>query len=59
MDTEILRPRQVIECLKVSRATLDRWRAKGLFPPPIQLGPTAIGWRRSDVEAWLDSRPEA
>jgi Prophage CP4-57 regulatory protein (AlpA) len=27
------------------------------FPKPIQLSPRAIGWRRSELLAWLDARP--
>ena len=55
----ILRPREVIELVGVSRATLDRWRRSGAFPAALQLGEQAIGWRRSTVLEWLDSRPEA
>ncbi len=43
--------------LKKSRATLWRWVRAGLLPPPIQLGPNSVGWRRSTYEAWLNSRP--
>jgi predicted DNA-binding transcriptional regulator AlpA len=27
------------------------------FPAPVQLGKRSIGWYRSDLRAWLDSRP--
>jgi predicted DNA-binding transcriptional regulator AlpA len=27
------------------------------FPPPLELGPNRIGWRRSWIEEWLESRP--
>jgi prophage regulatory protein len=30
--------------------------AAGTFPKPIQLGPRAVGWRQSDIDAWLNSR---
>lgn len=32
---------------------------RGDFPKPRQLSDRAIGWRESDVLAWVASRPEA
>jgi len=32
---------------------------RGEFPAPVKLGARAVGWRRSDIEAWLESRPAA
>ncbi|WP_126241502.1 helix-turn-helix transcriptional regulator [Burkholderia gladioli] len=29
------------------------------FPKPIRLGESTVGWRESDVDAWLGSRPRA
>lgn len=29
------------------------------FPAPLELGPKARGWRESDIEEWLQSRPVA
>lgn len=29
------------------------------FPAPIRLGARAVGWRRSAIERWLDSRRAA
>jgi hypothetical protein len=26
------------------------------FPRPLELGPNSIGWRLSDIKAWLDRR---
>jgi len=31
----------------------------GEFPPPRQLSPRKVAWRRQDIEAWLASRPPA
>ena len=62
MQPEILRPRDVLTLLRVSKTTLWRLRRQAGFPQPIQLGPPGsrlFGWRRADVEEWLDSRPAA
>jgi len=29
------------------------------FPRPLQLGPNSVGWRLTDVRAWLDRRAAA
>ncbi len=39
--------------------TLDRIRKSGDFPLPVRLGPQRIGWRQSDLDAWIASRPLA
>lgn len=53
---KILRPKDVVQRLNVSRSTFSDWRAKGAFPPPIRLGAKAIGWQESAIQSWLDSR---
>ena len=52
----LLRRIEVIKRLGVSKSTLTRWVASGLFPPPVQIGPRAVGWYVHDVEAFLASR---
>jgi prophage regulatory protein len=52
-----LRLRVVIRVTGLSRSTLYRLIANGQFPRPVRLGPRAVAWRRSDVEAWSDARP--
>ena len=56
MDKAILRQRDVLDLLGVSRATLTNWRNAGTFPPHIQLGPRIVAWRRADIEEWIASR---
>jgi prophage regulatory protein len=40
----------------IGRSTLYAWVADGEFPRPVRLGARAVGWRESDVSAWLASR---
>ncbi len=42
----------------LSRATVYKYMALGLFPRQRHLGPGRIAWRASDVRAWINSRPE-
>ena len=55
----VLRIRDLVDAIGLSKARIYEMVAAGEFPRPIRLGPRAVGWRRSDVEAWLDSRPAA
>jgi len=38
------------------RSTIYRLIAQGRFPSFVQLSPRAVGWRKADVDAWLESR---
>lgn len=59
MVSKILRCNEVEEHIGVCKATLYRWIRKGSFPRPLKLGPRAVGWRREDIERWLNEREEA
>jgi prophage regulatory protein len=53
---DIIRARDIRAATGLHPATVWRLRARGLFPAPIRLGVQAIGWRRQDIDAWLDAR---
>ena len=57
--SQILRTSDLARLLRVSRTTIWRWAKTGHFPAPIKLGPGVTGWRASDVEAWIASRPDS
>ena len=59
MLTQILRRRQLEEQLGLSRSSIYKMIADGLFPKPIKLGPRAVGWRADEVENWLIAMQEA
>jgi predicted DNA-binding transcriptional regulator AlpA len=58
----IVRPKAAESLTGLSGVTIWRLRKKGDFPPLVRLTPTAagknaaIGWRRSDLMAWLRAR---
>ena len=54
----ILRQKDILALLGIGRATLSKWRNEGRFPEPKRLGPRLLGWRASDIEAWIDSQEE-
>ena len=62
MEPQILRTADVIAATGLSRTTLWRRVKAGDFPRPIRLGgpeSRAVGWRRSEIETWINNRPAA
>ncbi|WP_373371327.1 helix-turn-helix transcriptional regulator [Microvirga sesbaniae] len=47
---------EVRQLTGLSRTTTWRMVRKGRFPAPVKLTEHAIGWRQSDLDAWLASR---
>ncbi|OZB35360.1 MAG: AlpA family transcriptional regulator [Halothiobacillus sp. 15-55-196] len=55
MDS-ILRLHDVPRITGASRSSIYLWVSAGIFPQPVKLGVRAVGWRRSEVQQWLDDR---
>lgn len=56
MAERILRRPAVESMTGLSRSTIYAWMARGEFPQPVALGTRLVGWRESDIEAWLQAR---
>lgn len=54
----LLRLPAVLALVGVSKATLYRWAAVGLFPQPRALTPTrsTVAWSAAEVQAWIASK---
>ena len=52
----ILREKELVAELSISRSSIRRMIERGEFPEPISLGGRKIGWRRSDIEEWVATR---
>lgn len=52
----LLREREVLDTLGISRAVLRTWRQQEKFPQPVRLGARMIAWRAQDVQEWVDGR---
>lgn len=50
---------QVSAKTSLSRSSIYRMVAKGLFPKPRQVSESRVAWLLSDVEPWIAGRPEA
>ena len=51
-----IRAPEVARMLGISKASLYAWRKSGYFLPARSLGPSAIGWKLSEVERWIEGR---
>ena len=59
---KVIRIRDVARCVGLSIKTVRRLCRNGDFPQSIRLGglnARAVGWRVSEVESWIESRPAA
>ena len=57
MGDRLLRLREVKEATGMSRSHIYRLMQQGDFPRPVKIGPAAVRWRESEVDAWVESRP--
>ena len=55
----LLTRREVERICKTSRSSIYCWMRRGTFPLPLKLAAKTVRWRRSEVEAWLSTRPLA
>ena len=56
MEEQVLREREVLKIVGLSRSSLWRKERLGVFPPRRKLGVggRAIGWLLSEVRQWLE-----
>ncbi len=57
-EERILRLPNVVKLTGISRSRIYVYmdREADPFPRSIKLGPNMVGWRKSEIEAWLDAR---
>ena len=58
-EPKILRLPEVARLTGLSKGTIHRRYREGTFPRPLKLGVQSIGWRRKDIDDWLESLPRA
>lgn len=60
MSQETLMRRPAVEAATgLSRSSIYAAIARDDFPKPVQLGPQAVAWRQSEIQAWIASRQRA
>lgn len=58
-DEQVLDAEEVAKRLGCSKKTVLRLVASGEFPAPIKVTGNRTGWRKSDFENWVATRPPA
>jgi prophage regulatory protein len=56
---KILREREVKEITGLSRSVRALEVKAGRFPAPVKITEHRVGWRSTDISAWLSSRESA
>ncbi|SNB45418.1 AlpA family transcriptional regulator [Geobacter sp. DSM 9736] len=54
----LMNQRDLMEFMKISRATLWRMQKKADFPKPVMLMNGAKRWRREEINLWLDAKKQ-
>lgn len=52
----LLKLKDVIDMTSLSKASIYRQVNAGTFPMPIRLGPRAVAWIQSELEAWIEGK---
>lgn len=55
-NLKVIRTKDLLEQLNISRISLWRWSKEGKFPQPLKVNGRAFGYRVQDVEDWLDGQ---
>jgi len=50
----LLRLRQVLELVPISKSTLWNWTRQGKFPAPVRLSRRTTCWKLSDVQRFIE-----
>ena len=59
MNDRLLTRAEVEARCAIARTTIYRLMRCGEFPEPLKIGPRAVRWPASEIEAWLAERPRA
>lgn len=56
-QNRIIRRPEVERLTGLRKSAIYHLMSEGLFPRPVRLGRRAVGWRRSELSEWVESRP--
>lgn len=58
-DLQLIRPADLAQLISVHLSTIYRWEKNGKLPiEKIKIGPAAVGYRKVDVEEWLNEQTQ-
>lgn len=53
MSDRLLRLRDIIARVGMSKATIYRKIAQAEFPKPVSVGGQSVRWRESEIDGWM------
>ena len=59
MEKLLMTTEEVCQAVSLSRTSLWRLERRGEFPRRRQISAQRVGWIRSEILGWIESRPEA
>ena len=54
-DQELLKLKDVLRIIPISKATLYNGIKEGRYPKPVKIGVKAVAWRKQDIDEYLRS----
>jgi len=52
---QLITPKQMMQLLQISQTTLWRYCQREDFPKIVKIGPAKVGFRKAEVESWLNA----
>lgn len=52
----IIRPKNLMKLIGVSRSTLWRMEKAGKLPAKVIISDRICGWKQAEIESWLDEK---
>lgn len=59
MSPSLIRLAQVRRRVPLCRSTIYQMVSRGEFPKPVSIGPRAVAWVESEVDAWAKAKIDA
>ena len=56
MTDNILKRKEVMKITSLSKTSIYRLMRRGVFPKAVQVTENRVGWRESEINAWLEER---
>ena len=57
-NRRLLRLPEVRQISGLSKSSIYRMIDRGQFPAQVNIGTRAVAWRETDLQKWLEDRPE-
>ena len=56
LNKRFYRLKDVIRITSLSRSTIYRYAASGIFPKQIEITPSIVVWLESDIQKWMSEQ---